>query len=281
MSKLDEIYKELVLLINEEGDWNDEHEIRPRYEDGTPALAKSIFGFQYKIRPEDGLPIITSRKVPTKSGYNEVMAFYRDKTNCIEDLHNLGIEYWDKWAKPDGTIGKSYGFQIKNQTYQMPDGRVLDQMDFILDQLQNNPGSRRIMTSFWKPEDVHEKALQECAFETMWEVRKGKVYFHLHQRSCDLALGFLANTYQYAMLQRVIAHTLGLELGDFVHTIVDAHIYDRHIEQLIMQVTEHPTYDAPIVVINPKLKDFYKNTWEDITLVGYQTGPQLKYEVAE
>lgn len=281
MSKIDEIYKNIVLMIQKEGEWNYEHEVRARYGDGTPAYTKSIFGYQYRIRPEDGVPLITSRRVPIKTAYNEVMAFYRDKTNKIDDLHALGIKYWDEWVLPDGTIGKSYGYQIKNQTYQMPDGRVLDQMDYVLDQLKNSPGSRRIMTSFWKPEEVHEKALQECAYETMWEVRKGKLYLHLFQRSCDVALGFIANTYQYNMLQRVVAHVLGYELGDFVHSIVDLHIYDRHLEQLIYQVTEHPTFDAPEVQINPRLKDFYKNTWEDIEIVNYQYGPQLKYEIAE
>lgn len=281
VSKIDEIYKDLVLTINEEGDWNHEHEVRAKYKDGTLAYTKSIFGYQYRIRPQDGVPIITSRRVPVKTAFNEVMAFYRDKTNKIEDLHALGIKYWDNWILPDGTIGKSYGYQIKNQIYKMPDGRELDQMDYVLDQLRNNPGSRRIMTSFWKTEEVHEKALQECAYETMWEVRNSKLYLHLFQRSCDLALGFISNTYQYNMLQRVVAHCLGFELGDFVHTIVDAHIYDRHLEQLVYQVTEHPTFDAPEVCINPKLKSFYDNTWEDISIVGYKHGPQLKYEIAE
>lgn len=281
MSKIDEIYKELVLLINKEGEWNHDQDVRAKYEDGTPAYTKSIFGFQYRIRPQDGIPLITSRRVPTKSAYNEVMAFFRDKTNKIEDLHALGIKYWDKWILPDGSIGKSYGYQIANQKYQMPDGRELDQMDYVLDQIQHNPGSRRIMTSFWKPEDVHKKALQECAYETMWEVRRKKLHLHLFQRSCDLGLGFIANCYQYAMLQRVMSHVLGLELGDFVHTIVDAHIYDRHLEQLVYQVTEHPTFPAPEIRINPELKDFYANKWEDIEIVNYQTGPQLKYEIAE
>ena len=280
MSKLDTIYKDIVETIVHEGEWNDDQEVRARYKDGTPAYTKSIFGYQYKIKPEDGLAIITSRPVPVRTAYNEVMAFYRDKTNRIEDFYALGIKYWDDWILPDGTIGKSYGYQIKNQHYTLPDGRVLDQMDYVLDQLKNNPGSRRIMTSFWKPEEVHEKALQECAYETMWEVRRGKLYLELHQRSCDVGLGFLANSFQYHMLQQVVAHVLGYELGDFVHSIVDVHIYDRHLDKLTEQVRNHPTYPAPNVVINPTLSNFYENSWDDITLEDYQKGPQIKYEIA-
>lgn len=280
MTKLDEIYKELVMEVVNTGELNDDQSVRAKYVDETPAYTKSIFGFQYKIKATDGIPLITTRRVPIKSAYNEIMAFYRDKTNCIEDLHALGIKYWDNWAMSDGTIGKSYGYQIANQKYVMSDGRTLDQMDYVLDQLQNNPGSRRIMTSFWRPDEVHEKALQECAFETMWAVRKGKLCLHLTQRSCDLALGFVANVYQYSMLQRVIAHTLGLELGDFVHTIIDAHIYDRHIEQLIEQVNRK-TFDSPTVKINPNLTSFYENKWEDIEIIGYEYGTQLSYEIAE
>lgn len=281
MSKLDEIYKDIVETIVKEGDWNHDQEVRAKYTDGTPAYTKSIFGYQYKIKPTDGLAIITSRRAPIQSAFQEVMAFYRDKTNKIEDFHELGIKYWDNWILPDNTIGKSYGYQVKNQTYQMPDGRILDQMDYVLDQLQNNPGSRRIMTSFWKPEEVHEKALQECAYETIWQVRNGKLYLELHQRSCDVALGFVANSYQYHMLQHIIAHVLGLEMGDFVHSLVDVHIYDRHLRDLLYQVNVHPTYPAPEVRINPELKEFYDNKWEDVEIIGYKHGEQVKYEIAE
>lgn len=280
MSRIDEIYRELVFQIVEEGEWNRGQEVRARYKDGTPAYTKSIFGFQYKISPSDGLPLLTSRRIPIKAPFNEMMAFFRDKTNRVEDFHALGIRYWDDWVKPDGTIGKSYGYQIKNQTYQMSDGRVLDQMDYVLDQLQHNPASRRIMTSFWRPEDVHEKALQECAFETMWEVRNKKLYLHLFSRSCDVALGFPSNVYQYAMLQRVVATVLGYEVGDFAHSLVDVHIYDRHLEQLVHQVTQHPTFEAPAVFIQPKTYNFYDISWDDVEILNYQHGPELKYEIA-
>lgn len=282
MSIADVKYKELLKDILENGVWDTGETIRAHYADGTPAHSKSVFGKQVKFEQGE-VPIITCKHVPVVSSINEVVhLFFRLQSNSIHDARELGIKYWDSWALEDGTIGKSYSYQLKHQKEAVQhNGETLwlNQVDSILHKLKHDPMSRRIMFSYWKPEDVHKKSLQECAWSGLFNVRDGKLDFLLTQRSVDTFLGLPTNWAGYYALQCAIANVTGHEVGTFTHQMGNVHLYDNQIE-LAKELIDSPEYDQPTLWVNPAVESFYDYTTDDIKVKDYKRGERVRVEVA-
>lgn len=289
MSVADKKYKKLLKKTLEQGVWDKNGDVRPVYKNGEPAYSKSIFGEQVKFEKGD-LPIITSKHVPVQSSINEVVhAFFRLKTNSVEDFKELGIGYWKDWELPDGTIGESYGKQLAKQKESLfVEGRlfplVLDQVDNILYNLKHNPYSRRIMFSYWNPRDVRKKSLQECAWSGQFNVRPNKegklqLDFLLIQRSVDLLLGLPSNWVGYYALQCAFANLFNYEVGTFTHQMGNVHLYDNQVK-LAEQLLDEPEYEQPKLWVNPNVKNFYDYTVDDIKVIDYKHGEKFRSEVA-
>lgn len=272
MSYADRVYKDLIRQIHRDGVWDKDEpcEIRAKYADGNPAYSKGIFGVQVKF--EDGLlPLLTCKKVFTKTAINEMICIWVKQTNVIQDFRDMGVNAWNEWELEDGTMGLSYGSQFQKGSK--------NQVDELLKNIVNNSTSRRLMTSFWDFENVEKKALQECAWATNWRVRKGKLDLILLSRSSDLGLGLVWNWFQYSVLQHVIAHVSSLEVGTFTHQIGDLHYYDRHEDVLLKQL-ELPEFDEPNLCIDESLENFYDLKAEHVSVVNYEHGEYLKMEIA-
>lgn len=282
MAVADQKYKALLQDILTNGEWDTDGDVRPVYADGTPAHSKSIFGVQVKFQPGE-LPIITSKHTPVQTSIKEVVhAFFRLKTNRIEDFETLGIKYWKEWEKSDHTIGRSYAYQLKNQQETIQhNGEMLqlDQVDAILHNLKYHPYSRRIMFAYWNPDDVNEKALQECAWAGQFNVRGGRLDFNLIQRSVDSLLGLPTNWAGYYALQCALANVFDLEVGTFSHQLGNVHLYDNQID-LAEKVIAAPEYAAPELWVNPEVNDFYQYGLDDIVVRNYQHGEKIRSEVA-
>ena len=272
MSVADKKYKALIKNIYENGVWDRDElcGVRPVYADGTQAYSKGIFGVQVKFE-EGELPLLTCKKVFTKTAVNEMICIWVKQTNVIQDFRDKGVNAWNEWEMEDGTMGLSYGKQFQKG------GR--NQVDELIKNIKTNWTSRRLMTSFWDFENVHKKALQECAWATNWRVRNGKLDLILLSRGADCGLGIVWNWWQYSVLQHVIAHVTGLSVGTFTHQIGDAHYYDRHEDVLLKQL-ELPEYDQPTLTICPSLTNFYDLTEEHVVLSNYKHGDFLKMEIA-
>lgn len=265
--------------------WDTDGDVRPVFEDGSPAHSKSVFGKQVEFEQGE-LPIITSKHTPVQSSINEVVhAFFRLKTNKLEDFEQLGIGYWKEWADEQGTVGKSYGYQLANQKEWMITNREtglkqrLDQVDAILNKLEHDPYSRRIMFSYWKPEDVHKKSLQECAWSGQFNVRDNKLDFILIQRSVDLLHGIPTNWAGYYALQCALANLFGYEVGRFVHQMGNVHLYSNQIE-LAKKVIAAPEYEQPTLWVNPDITNFYDYTVDDIVIKNYKHGERIRTGLA-
>ena len=272
MSVADVKYKELIRLIHKEGDWDRDEpcDVRAKYADGSPAYSKGVFGVQIKFN-EGELPLLTCKKVFTKTAINEMICIWVKQTNVIQDFRDMGVNAWNEWELPDGTMGLSYGAQLQKGNK--------NQVDELLKNIMENWTSRRLMTSFWDFENVDKKSLQECAWATNWRVRQGKLDLVLISRSSDVGLGLVWNWFQYSVLQHVIAHVSGLDVGTFTHQIGDAHYYDRH-EDILLKQLDLPEYDEPHLYIRENLRDFYDLKAEDVEVVNYKHGDYLKMEVA-
>ena len=277
MSRADEIFIDMCKDILENGTSTEGEKVRPHWPDGTPAYTIKKFGVVNRYDLSKEFPIMTLRKTALKSATDEVLWIYQQKSNNINDLNS---HIWDEWADETGSIGKAYGYQIAQKSI-YKEGEF-DQMDRVLYDLKNNPFSRRIMTNTYVFSDLHEMHLYPCAYSVTYNVtqKKGEdrltLNAILNQRSQDILAANNWNVVQYAVLVHMIAQVCDMNVGELVHVISDAHIYDRHIP-LIKELIQRKPLPAPKFHLNPDVKDFYKFTRNDVSLEGYEVaGEQLK-----
>lgn len=270
MSRADQIFAAMCRDIIDNGFSSEGQEVRARWEDGTPAHTIKRFGVINRYDLSQEFPALTLRPTPIKSAVDELLWIWQRKSNNVNDLAS---HIWDAWADEDGSIGKAYGYQMSVK-HSYPEGEM-DQVDRVLYDLKHNPYSRRIMTNIYAHQDLSEMNLYPCAYSVTFNVTGNRLNAILNQRSQDTLVANSWNVCQYAILVHMMAQVSGLEAGELVHVIADAHIYDRHIP-LISELISRPQYPAPRLWINPEVKDFYQFTVEDFRLENYQTGPQIK-----
>ena len=251
--------------------------VRTRWEDGTEANYISIVGVSNKYDLEKEFPMITLRNNTNtvKRAIDEILWIWQKKSNKVSDLNS---HIWDQWAGDDGTIGKAYGYQLaKKYEFKTKDGmQTLDQVDYMLYLLKNDPASRRIMTNIFDFGDLKDMNLEPCAFGTQWLVKGGKLHLILNQRSQDMLAANGWNTMQYAALQCMVAQCVGLKPGTLTHNIGDCHIYDRHIPLIEKLIEAEPMDVTPKLVINNDTKDFYEFKVEDFEIQGYDYNKDIK-----
>ena len=275
MSYADKVFKENIKDILENGVWDTDREVRPKWLDGTPAHTVKKFCIVNRYDLQKEFPIMTIRKQYLKSAIDEILWIWQKKSNKISELNS---HVWDSWAGEDGTIGKAYGYQL-GVKHKYKEGEF-DQVDRVLYDLKHNPTSRRIMTNIYNFEDLHEMHLYPCAYSMTFNVSGNVLNGILHQRSNDVAVANNWNVVQYAALLMMFAQVSGLVAGELVHVIADAHIYDRHIP-VVKKMMENPQFKAPIVKLNPEVKDFYKFTVNDFEIIDYEYNKiDEKFEVA-
>ena len=264
MSRADEIYRATCLDILENGFWDTDLQVRPRWADGTPAHTVKKFGVvnRYDLREE--FPIMTLRRTYWKSAIDEILWIWQKKSNRIAEL---GSHVWDEWADENGTIGKAYGYQL-GVKHKYPEGEF-DQVDRVLYDLKHNPASRRIMTNIFNHADLHAMGLAPCAYSMTFNVTGNTLNAILNQRSQDMLTANNWNVCQYAALTHMIAQVSGLEVGELVHVIADCHIYDRHVD-LVKKMLDNPAFEAPRFEIDKSITDFYAFTKDSFKMVDYQ-----------
>ena len=267
MSRADEIYRATCLDILENGFYDTDLEVRPKWADGTPAHTVKKFGVVNRYDLKEEFPIMTLRRTYWKSALDELLWIWQKKSNRIEDL---GSHVWDEWAGEDGTIGKAYGYQLGIK-HQYKEG-MFDKVDRVLYDLKHNPASRRILTSIYNIEDLHEMNLYPCAYSMTFNVSGNTLNAILNQRSQDMLTANNWNVCQYAMLLMMVAQVSGLEAGELVHVIADCHIYDRHIPA-VRAMLENEGFAAPKVTLDSTVKDFYAFTKNSFTVENYQYHP--------
>lgn len=270
MSRADELFIKMCRKILTEGYSDEGMNVRPRWEDGTPAHTKKIFGVVNRYDLSEEFPILTLRPTPLKLATDEMLWIWQKKSNRVADLKS-GV--WDAWADENGTIGKAYGYQM-GVKHKYKEG-MMDQVDRVLYDLKYNPQSRRIMTNMYVHADLSEMALYPCAYSMTFNVTDGKLNAILNQRSQDILAANNWNVVQYAVLVHMLAQVSGLQVGELVHVISDAHIYDRHLP-IVEELISRETYDAPKFWLNPDVDDFYKFTTDDVKVIDYKKGPQIK-----
>ncbi|MDD6797351.1 MAG: thymidylate synthase [Clostridia bacterium] len=270
MSYADKVFIDMCNDILTNGCSTEGEKVRPKWEDGTYAYTIKKFGVVNRYDLSKEFPALTLRRTAFKSCIDEILWIWQKKSNNINELNS---HIWDEWADEDGSIGKAYGYQMGIK-HQYKEG-MMDQVDRVLYDLKNNPYSRRIMTNLYVHQDLHEMNLYPCAYSMTFNVTGNKLNAILNQRSNDVLAANNWNVMQYAVLVHMFAQVSGLEAGELVHVIADAHIYDRHIP-IIKELISRPTYDAPIFHMNPDIKNFYDFTVDDFSLENYQYGPQVK-----
>lgn len=276
MSLADHIFIDMCKDILENGTSTEGEKVRPRWPDGESAYTVKKFGVVNRYDLSKEFPIMTLRRTALKSATDEMLWIWQQKSNNINDLHS---HIWDEWADEDGSIGKAYGYQM-GVKHQYKEG-MMDQVDRVIYDLKNNPFSRRIMTNLYVHQDLHEMRLYPCAYSMTFNVtqKKGeeKLILNavLNQRSQDVLAANNWNVVQYAVLVHMLAQVCGMKVGELVHVIADAHIYDRHIP-VVKELIERQTYDAPTFWLNPDIKDFYQFTRNDVKVENYVTGPQIE-----
>jgi thymidylate synthase len=267
MSYADRVYVENCRRILSEGVWDTDLPVRPHWEDGTPAHTVKLFGIVNRYDLQKEFPIMTLRRTYWKSAVDELLWIWQKKSN---DVHALSSRIWDSWADETGSIGKAYGYQLA-QKHSYPEGEF-DQVDRVLWQLKHDPASRRILTSMYNFEDLHEMHLYPCAYSMTFNVTGNRLNAILNQRSQDMLTANNWNVVQYAVLVHMFAQVSGLEPGELVHVIADCHIYDRHVEMVERMLKLEP-YDAPQFSVDPDVKDFYRFTTKSFRMENYQYHP--------
>lgn len=275
MSYADKVFVENIKDILENGYSDEALNVRPKWEDGTPAHTVKKFCMVNRYDLSKEFPIITVRKTFFKSCIKELLWIWQKKSNKISELDS---HIWDSWADENGTIGKAYGYQL-GVKHKYPEGEF-DQVDRVLYDLKHNPASRRIMTNLYNHHDLNEMGLAPCAYGLTLNVTGDKLNAILNQRSQDMLTANNWNVCQYAVLVHMFAQVSGLKVGEFVHVVADAHIYDRHIP-LVKKLVENPQFEAPVFKIDTSIKDFYDFTPDSFSLEGYQANDfNEKIEVA-
>lgn len=276
MSLADKIFIDMCQDILDNGVSTEGEKVRPHWEDGTSAYTIKKFGVVNKYDLSKEFPAITLRKTAIKSCTDEMLWIWQLKSNNVNDLHS---HVWDEWADETGSIGKAYGYQM-GVKHKYKEG-MFDQVDRVIYDLKNNPFSRRIMTNIYVHQDLSEMHLYPCAYSMTFNVTQKKgddkltLNAILNQRSQDILAANNWNVCQYAVLMHMLAQVCDMRVGELVHVIADAHIYDRHIP-IIKELIQRPTYDAPTFWLNPDVKDFYEFTRNDVRLDNYVTGPQIQ-----
>ena len=276
MSYADQVFISMCTDILENGTDTKGEKVRPHWEDGTPAYTIKKFGVynRYDLRKE--FPALTLRRTALKSCMDEILWIWQKKSS---NIHELKSHIWDEWADETGSIGKTYGYQL-GVKHAYKEG-MFDQVDRVLYDLKHNPFSRRILTSIYNHEDLHEMALYPCAWSMTFNVTQEKgqekltLNAVLNQRSQDVLAANNWNVCQYSLLLMMIAQCVDMIPGELVHMIADAHIYDRHVD-IIRELIARPVYDAPIVRLNPEVKDFYAFTTGDLIVENYRHGEQIR-----
>jgi thymidylate synthase len=245
-------------------------------EDRTGTGTLSVFGYQMRFDLAVGFPLLTTKKVHLKSIIHELLWFLQGSTN-IQYLKDHGVSIWDEWADEKGNLGPVYGYQWRN--WPKPDGTHIDQISQVVDMIKRNPDSRRLIVSAWNVADVDRMKLPPCHAFFQFYVADGKLSCQLYQRSADIFLGVPFNIASYALLTMMVAQVCGLKLGDFVHTLGDAHLYLNHLDQTREQLSRSPRA-LPTMRINPDVKDIFSFKFEDFTLENYDPHPPIKAQVA-
>lgn len=260
-------YLDLLRTILEQG-------VRKTDRTGTGTL--SYFGYQMRFDLSEGFPLLTTKKLHTRSIFYELLWMLKGDTN-IKYLHDHGVTIWDEWADANGDLGPVYGKQWRS--WAGPDGHTVDQIKEVVRQIRETPDSRRLMVSAWNPAEVDKMALPPCHAFFQFYVTEGRLSCQLYQRSGDVFLGVPFNIASYALLTAMVAQVCGLKPGTFVHTLGDAHLYSNHLEQARLQLTRTP-FPLPALELNPEVKNLDDFTYEDIRILNYQAHPHIKADVA-
>jgi len=264
MARADRIFIENMDSIISEGVWDTEFDVRPRWLDGTPAHTVKKFCIVNRYDLSEEFPILTIRKINFRAAVDELLWIWQKKSNNVNDLSS---HIWDAWADETGSIGKAYGYQMQvKHHYKEGD---FDQVDRVLFDLKNNPHSRRIITNIYNHADLSEMNLYPCAYSVTFNVTGDKLNAVLNQRSQDMLTANNWNVVQYAVLVHMMAQVSGLKVGEFVHVIADAHVYDRHVD-IYKKIRQNKQYAPPKFVINRDVKDFYDFKIEDFELINYE-----------
>lgn len=275
MTKADKIFIDMCQDILTNGTSTEGEKVRPHWEDGTSAYTIKKFGVVNRYDLSEEFPIMTLRRTALKSATDEMLWIWQQKSNNIHDLHS---HVWDEWADENGSIGKAYGYQM-GVKHRYKEG-MMDQVDRVIYDLKNNPFSRRIMTNIYVHQDLHEMNLYPCAYSMTFNVTQkpgdDKLTLNaiLNQRSQDVLAANNWNVVQYAVLMHMLAQVCDMKVGELVHVIADAHIYDRHVP-LIKELISREGFAAPKFHLNPDIHDFYQFTRNDVSLEGYETDPQI------
>jgi thymidylate synthase len=260
-------YLNLMRLVLNEG---------VKKEDRTGTGTKSIFGHQFRFDLSEGFPIITTKKLHLRSIIHELLWFLSGDTN-IQYLNKYNVSIWDEWADDAGNLGPVYGAQWRS--WPVSDGQKIDQISQLIDEIKNNPNSRRLVVSAWNVGAIDNMALPPCHCLFQFYVAGDKLSCQLYQRSADIFLGVPFNIASYALLTMMVAQVTDLKPGDFIHTFGDAHLYDNHFDQALKQLEREPK-KLPKIIINPKIRNIFEFSYEDFTLEGYDPHPHIRAPVA-
>ena len=284
MTKFDHIYKNIILDVINNGKMQ-KGNVRAKYADGTPAYTKYIHGVNFVIEPDE-LPILQSKRVAWKTALVEMEWIWQEMSNDLDWLQERDCHIWDEWEIKEGfwngTIGKAYGYQLRDKLRKINE-KWFNQVEYVIHQIKNNPRSRRILTTLYNVEDLKDMALEPCVYETQWEVDDDDyLILHVRQRSADMALGSVINVLQYSVLHRLMAKSTGKKLGNMYWNIGNAHIYDRHLELLEKQVTADISElekEKPVLNL-PEGSSFFESPLSQATIKNYRHNGDFKYEVA-